>query len=101
MPAVAEHRRARVWQPGSIITASSRVNPLGRAGTHKTILLAAVAYNLKRLLQHLPKQRLGLVVALPKPPALLPRHLFSGGYHKRGLEVRAWMVWQLEARVLQ
>ena len=44
-----------------------RMNVRGRAGAHKTMLLAAVAYNLKKLLKHRPQQQLSLAVALPKP----------------------------------
>ena len=32
-----------------------RVNTRGKAGTHKTMLLTAVAYNLKNLLKHQPR----------------------------------------------
>lgn len=44
-----------------------RVNTRGRASAHKTMLLAAVAYNLKKLLKYRPQQQLGLAIALPKP----------------------------------
>jgi len=56
-----------------------RVNTRGRASAHKTMLLAAVAYNLKKLLKHQPKQFLGLAVALPKPPSPPPTCLFQRG----------------------
>jgi transposase len=46
-----------------------RVGTRGRASAHKTMLLAAMAYNLKKLLKHQPKQLLGLAIALPKPPS--------------------------------
>jgi hypothetical protein len=45
-----------------------RVSTRGRASAHKTMLLAAMAYNLKKLLKYRPQQRLGLAIALPKPP---------------------------------
>ncbi|MGY2134977.1 transposase, partial [Hymenobacter sp. HD11105] len=45
-----------------------RVSTRGRSSAHKTMLLAAMAYNLKKLLKYRPQQRLGLAVALPKPP---------------------------------
>jgi len=45
-----------------------RVSARGRANAHKTMLLAAVSYNLKKLLKYHPAQTLSLVVALPKPP---------------------------------
>jgi hypothetical protein len=48
-----------------------RMNVRGRGSAHKTMLLTAVAYNLKKLLKHHPQQLLGVAVALPKPP--LPR----------------------------
>lgn len=44
-----------------------RVNVRGHAGAHKTMLLAAVAYNLKKLLKHRPERQLSLAVALPRP----------------------------------
>lgn len=47
-----------------------RVNTRSRASAHKTMLLAAVAYNLKKLLRHQPSQRLALAVALPKTTPL-------------------------------
>jgi transposase len=46
-----------------------QVNTRGRASAHKTMLLAAMAYNLKKLLKFRPQQQLGLAVALPKPLA--------------------------------
>jgi transposase len=45
-----------------------RVSTRGRSNAHKTMLLAAIAYNLKKLLRYRPQQRLGLAIALPKPP---------------------------------
>ena len=44
-----------------------RMNVRGLAGAHKTMLLTAVAYNLKKLLKHRPNRQLRLAVALPKP----------------------------------
>lgn len=44
-----------------------RLNVRGRAGAHKTMLLAAVAYNLKKLLKYRPERQLNLTVALPAP----------------------------------
>lgn len=46
-----------------------QVNTRGRASAHKAMLLAAIAYNLKKLLKYRPQQQLGLAVALPKPPS--------------------------------
>ncbi|SMB79962.1 transposase IS4 family protein [Hymenobacter roseosalivarius DSM 11622] len=56
-----------------------QVNTRGRASAHKAMLLAAMAYNLKKLLKHHPKQCLGLAVALPKPPSPPPTGLFQRG----------------------
>ena len=44
-----------------------RLNVRGLAGAHKTMLLAAVAFNLKKLLKHCPKRQASLAVALPRP----------------------------------
>ncbi|MGI4735683.1 MAG: transposase [Janthinobacterium lividum] len=44
-----------------------RTNVRGHAGAHKTMLLAAVAYNLKKLLKHQPTQQASAAVALPRP----------------------------------
>ncbi len=44
------------------------VNTRGHASAHKTMLLAALAYHLKKLLKHWPQQQLVLAAALPKPP---------------------------------
>ena len=42
-----------------------RMNVRGHAGAHKTMLLTAVAYNLKKLLKYRPNRQLSLAVALP------------------------------------
>jgi len=44
-----------------------RMNVRGLAGAHKTMLLTAVAYNLKKLLKYRPNRQLSLAVALPQP----------------------------------
>jgi transposase len=44
-----------------------RVNTKGRSSAHKTMLLTAIAFNLKKLLKHQPKKTLRLAIALPKP----------------------------------
>jgi transposase len=44
-----------------------RMNVRGHAGAHKTMLLTAVAYNLKKLLKHRPNRQVSLAVALPRP----------------------------------
>lgn len=41
-----------------------RVNTKGQAAAHKTMLLAAIAYNLKKLLRHRPKRAASLALAL-------------------------------------
>ena len=49
-----------------------RVGTKGRAAAHKTMLLSAIAYNLKKLLKHQPKQLVRLALALqPAPPRLV------------------------------
>jgi transposase len=44
-----------------------RMNVRGYAGAHKTMLLTAVAYNLKKLLKYRPQQQVSAAVALPRP----------------------------------
>jgi hypothetical protein len=44
-----------------------RLNPRGLASAHKTMLLTALAYNLKKLLTHRPQRAHRLAVALPLP----------------------------------
>jgi transposase len=44
-----------------------RVNTRGRSSAHKTMLLTAIAFNLKKLLKHQSKQVLYRAIALPKP----------------------------------
>ncbi|ALW86693.1 hypothetical protein AUC43_17370 [Hymenobacter sedentarius] len=44
-----------------------RVNVRGHAGAHKTRLLTAIAFNLKKLLKHRPNRHVSLAVALPRP----------------------------------
>ena len=44
-----------------------RMNVRGLAGAHKTMLLAAVAFNLKKLLRFRPQQHVSAVIALPRP----------------------------------
>lgn len=45
-----------------------RIGMRGKAGAHKAMLMAALAFNLKKLLKHRPAQHLSLAVALPLPP---------------------------------
>lgn len=44
-----------------------RMNVRGLAGAHKTMLLTAVAFDLKKLLRFRPQQHQSAVVALPRP----------------------------------
>ena len=44
-----------------------RMNVRGHVGAHKTMLLTAVAYNLKKLLKYRHQRQLSLAVALPRP----------------------------------
>jgi hypothetical protein len=45
-----------------------RVNTRGRSSVHKTMLLTAFAFNLKKPLKHQSKKTLRLSIALPKLP---------------------------------
>jgi hypothetical protein len=51
-----------------------RMNVRGHAGAHKTMLLTAVAYNLKKLLKHQPNRQVSLAMALPRPLLAADRH---------------------------
>ncbi|QKG59177.1 IS1182 family transposase (plasmid) [Hymenobacter sp. BRD128] len=44
-----------------------RVNTRGRSSAHKTMLLTAIAFNLKKLLKHQPMRTRCLAIALPVP----------------------------------
>ena len=44
-----------------------RMNVRGHVGAHKTMLLTAVAYNLKKLLKYHPTRQVSLAMALPRP----------------------------------
>ncbi|MGI4735165.1 MAG: transposase [Janthinobacterium lividum] len=46
-----------------------RVNTRGRSSAHKTMLMTAIAFNLKQLLKPQPKKALRLAVALPCTPS--------------------------------
>jgi hypothetical protein len=45
-----------------------RVGTKGRTAAHKAMLLSAIAYNLKKLLKHQPKQTARVAIALYPPP---------------------------------
>lgn len=47
-----------------------RINVRGQAGAHKSMLLAAIAYNLKKLLRYRPEQTQRMAIILPMPPPL-------------------------------
>ena len=44
-----------------------RVNTRGRSSAHKTMLLTAIAFKLKKLLHYQPQKTVPLAVALPRP----------------------------------
>jgi hypothetical protein len=58
-----------------------RLNMRGLAGAHKTMLLTAIAYNLKKLLKHWLQQHVSAAVALPQPLLAATRR---GGRHSSG-----------------
>ncbi|WP_324673047.1 IS1182 family transposase [Hymenobacter sp. GOD-10R] len=60
-----------------------RINVRGQAGAHKCMLLAAVAYNLKKLLRHQPKLQLGMARVLPLLPPAPPFMLRCRQRHRR------------------
>src|SRR4028119_1281126 len=47
-----------------------RMNVRGQAGAHKTMLLTALAYNLKKLLKYRTNRQVSLAMALPQPGSL-------------------------------
>jgi transposase len=60
-----------------------RVHTRGRGSAHKTMLLTAIAFHLKKLLKHQPQRKASLAVALPKPAVeqqILP---FWRKHHRR------------------
>jgi hypothetical protein len=57
-----------------------RVNMRGHSSAHKTMLLTAIAFNLKKLLKHQLKNTLRLAVALPCIP---PERQFWCGWRPR------------------
>ena len=65
------------------------MNVRDHAGAHKTKLLTAVAYNLKKLLKYQPERQLSLVVALALPGPLLAdtRHAWQRNRH---LKAHTW-----------
>ena len=77
-----------------------RLNVRGHAGAHKTMLLAAVAYNLKKLLKHRSQQQMSLALALPRP---LLAALTRGQWHLRATEPEGAQLRRLNLleRVLQ
>jgi hypothetical protein len=60
-----------------------RVNTRGRTSAHKTMLLTAIAFNLKKLLKHQPKHVLCRAIVLPKPPPAQRFLSFWRNYYRR------------------
>ena len=58
-----------------------RMNVRGQAGARKTMLLTAVADNLKKLLKYRPQRQLSLAVALARP--LLATNRCAGRQSRR------------------
>lgn len=57
------------------------MNVRGQAVAYKTMLLTAVAYNLKKLLKHRPQRQVTLAMALPRP--LLAANTRAGRRNRR------------------
>jgi hypothetical protein len=57
------------------------MNVRGRAGAHKTMLLTAVVYNLKKLVKHRPTRQVSLAMAMPRP--LLAAYRRAGRQNRR------------------
>ena len=57
-----------------------RVNTRGRSSAHKTMLLTAIAFNLKKLLNHRPNRQARRAIALPRP--LLATNMRAGRRNK-------------------
>jgi hypothetical protein len=70
--------RQRTGEPvlGSLLQhyGMRRVNTRGRSSAHKTMLLTAIAFNLKKPLKHQSQKTLRLTIALPGMPL---QELFS------------------------
>ena len=64
-----------------------RLNVRGLAGAHKTMLLTAVAYNLKKLLKYRPQRQLSLAMALPRPLLAVNRR---AGWQSRRSKAPIW-----------
>lgn len=56
-----------------------RVGTRGRAAAHKTMLLSAIAYNLKKLLKHQPNRVVSLALALRPAPLQVDYACFKHG----------------------
>ena len=54
-----------------------RMNVRGHAGAHNTMLLTAVAYNLKKLLKSRPERQRSLAVTLPRPLLAANTHAYK------------------------
>ncbi len=65
-----------------------RVNVRGHAGAHKTMLLTAVAHNLKKLPKH-RQQQVSVAVALPRPLLAANRRSWRRNRHP---EAPTWAI---------
>jgi len=68
-----------------------RLNVRGLAGAHKTMLLTAVAYNLKKLLKYHPTRQVSLAMALPLPLRAVNRR---AGCRNRRTQAPTWALIQ-------
>ena len=67
-----------------------RMNVRGLAGAHKTMLLTAVAYHLKKLLKYRPTHQIGAVVALPQPLLATNRCCWQRHYRPPVITPTTW-----------
>ncbi|MDF7815729.1 IS1182 family transposase [Hymenobacter sp. YC55] len=81
-----QHMRQRTIEPvfGNLLHhyGLRRINVRGQAGAYKSMLLATIAYNLKKLLRYRPErtQRMAIALAMPSPP--LGRFFWLRARHK-------------------
>ncbi|RZK27831.1 MAG: hypothetical protein EOO61_22880, partial [Hymenobacter sp.] len=94
--------RQRTVEPvfGSLLQHYSlrRVNTKGRAAAHKTMLITAIAYNLRKLLKHQSTRMLSLALALRPAQhgllqALFSRRFLTGYRSQSALESRRPIAW--------
>ncbi len=72
-----------------------RMNVRGHVGAHKTMLLTAVAYNLKKLLKYRPKRQMSLAMALPQPLLAVNRR---AGWQNQCAQAPTWACVKLLSR---